>query len=202
MPSAAKLVQSAPPMKSKGISTTNSLTEALNKREDTSPGKSRSRSFSTEQFLERRILITKQFAEQQSVDLGGNQEEPARNQSNSSSHETDRDLIRVQDKEQDAVTCAKLEESSGNVVGGENEAHGVLLSDGHQKEGVVMGKRKMEETFLGKSSEEDLISNERVKAAASRASNDEQTGGTNKQMAPAKICLRKSGSRQVTCFTT
>ena len=135
------------------------------------------------------------------MDLTGTQGELARKQSNSSSHETDRDRIRVQDKEQDAVTCAKLEESPGNVVGGENEAHGVLLRDGHQKEGVVMGKRKMEETFLGTSSEKDLVSSERVKAAASRASNDEQTGGTNKQMAPAKICLRKSGSRQVTCFT-
>ena len=82
------------------------------------------------------------------MDLTGTQGELARKQSNSSSHETDRELIRVQDKEQDALTSA------------------------------------------------------RVKAAASRASNDEQIGGTNKQMAPAKICLRKSGSRQVTCFTT
>ena len=81
------------------------------------------------------------------MDLTGTQGELASLQSNSSSHETDRELIRVQDKEQDALTSA------------------------------------------------------RVKAAASRASNDEQIGGTNKQMAPAKICLRKSGSRQVTCFT-
>ena len=115
-------------------------------------------------------------------------------QSKDSSHGIDRDLIRMQDKEQDALTIAKLEESPGSVVEGVNEAQDVLLSNGHHEEDVVEGKMQLEETFLGKSSEEDLILNERVKAAASRASND----GTIKQMGPAaKICLRNSGSKQV-----
>ena len=206
MPSPSKLVPCAPPIKSKGISTTHSLIKALNKQEDTLTGNSRRQSFGTNQFLERRILITKQFAEQQSVELGSFQGELAGMQSHSSLHETDKDLIMVEersfkDKEQDALSCAKLEEPLGGALGGVNEAQDDIdLNDLHQEEDVVMGKRQSEETFLGKSSEEDLISSERVKAAASRASNDEQIGGTNKQMAPAKICLRKSGSKQVTCF--
>ena len=208
MPSPSKLVPCAPPIKSKGISTTHSLIKALSKQEDASTGNSRRQSFGTNQFLERRILITKQFAEQQSVELGSFQGELAGMQSHSSLHETDKDLIMVEersfkDKEQDALSCAKLEEPLGGALGGVNEAHDDIdLNDLHQEEDVVMGKRQMEETFLGISSEKDLVSSERVKAAASRASYDEQTGGTNKQMAPAKICLRKSGSRQVTSFTT
>jgi len=78
-----------------------------------------------------------------------------------------------------------------------NEAHDDIdLNDLHQEEDVVMGKRQLEETFLGKSSDEGLVLSESVKAAARRGSNDEQNGGTNKQMAPTKICLRKSGSKQ------
>ena len=106
------------------------------------------------------------------------------------------------DKEQDALSCAKLEEPLGGALGGVNEAQDDIdLNDLHQEEDVVMGKRQLEETFLCKSSDEGLVLSESVKAAARRGPNDEQNGGTNKQMAPTKICLRKSGSKQVSCIT-
>ena len=188
----------APPIKSEETSTTHSLTEALNKQKHALTGKSRSRSSSTNQFLERRILITKELAEQQSVDLGDNQEEAASLQSNSSSHEMDRDLIRLQDrtfKDKGQGDLSAKPESPGSLLGGVDEIQDVFLSDMHQEGDEVMsGRIPDEETLSGKGQEEDLILSERVKAAAS---NDEQSAVTNKQLAPAKICLRKSGSIQV-----
>ena len=107
---------------------------------------------------------------------------------NSSLHETKWDIVRERDSLfKDGLSYAKLVEPPVSV----NEAQdNIFLSDQHQEEDVVMGKRKLE---LGKSSEEEA----RVKAGAGRASKDEESGGTNKQMAPAKICLRKSGSKKV-----
>ena len=183
-------------MKSKETSTTHSLTKALNKQKYALTGKSRSRSnsSSTNQFLERRILITKELAEQQSVDLGGNQEEAASLQSNSSSHEMDRDLIRLQDrtfKDKGQGDLSAKPESPGSLLGGVDEIQDVFLSDMHQEGDEVMsGKMPDEETLSGKGQEQDLI----LKAAAS---NDEQSAVTNKQLAPAKICLRKSSYIQV-----
>ena len=158
-------------------------------------------SFGTNLFLERRILITKQFAEQQSVALGGTQRDSVSMQGKSSSHEMDRDIIRMQDwpfkrEKQDAL-CCELEESPKTMLDGVLEIHDDFLSDRHQVEDVEICDDQVEETCLDNSSEENVMMNEGLKAVASRTSNDEQSAARNKQMAPAKICLKKSGNKQV-----
>ena len=180
--------------KYKGTSNTHSLTEAISKQDHTLTGQSRS--FGTNQFLERRILITKQLAEQQRVDL-----DPASMQSKGSSHEMDRAILRVQDRsfkgEKQGVLCAKMGDSPGSVLGGVNKIQDGFLGDHHKGDGVLSKRRPDKTTISDESQEENVILSERVKAVASRAGNDEQSAATNKQLAPPKICLRKFGNKQV-----
>ena len=164
-------------------------------------GQPQSRSFGTKQFLERRILITKQFAEQQSLDLGGTQGHLGSMQSKGSSRGMDRALIGVQDRsfknEKQGVLCTKIEDSPGSVLRGLNKIQDVFLDDQHKGVEVWGGRMPNKTSFSDETQDQNVILSERVRAVASRAGNDEQSAVTNKQMAPTKICLKNFGNKQV-----
>ena len=153
------------------------------------------KSFGQDQFLEKRILITKRLAEQQNVKLDDNQENLDKVQSNGSLLELDQEVVKVQDiafKDREGdVRCGNQEKSFSKGFGvGEN----VFLGDGYQEEDVILSNRMPDKDT---SSCKSLRQNEKVKAAASRASKKEQNAATNKQLAPAKIFLRRSKDKQV-----
>ena len=154
------------------------------------------KSFGQDQFLEKRILITKRLAEQQNVKLDDNQENLDRVQSNGSLLELDQEVVKVQDiafKDREGdVRCGNQEKSFSTGSGvGETQN---FLSDGYQEEDVILSNRMPDKDT---SSCKSLRQNGKVKAAASRASKKEQNAATNKQLAPAKIFLRRSRDKQV-----
>ena len=147
------------------------------------------KSFGQDQFLEKRILITKRLAEQQNVKLDDNQENLDRVQSNGSLLELDQEVVKVQDiafKDREGdVRCGNQEKSFSKGFG---------VGDGYQEEDVILSNRMPDKDT---SSCKSLRQNGKVKAAASRASKKKQNAATNKQLAPAKIFLRRSKDKQV-----
>ena len=148
------------------------------------------KSFGQDQFLEKRILITKRLAEQQNVKLDDNQENLDRVQSNGSLLELDQEVVKVQDiavKDREGdVRCGNQEKSFSKGFG--------VGDDGYQEEDVILSNRMPDQDT---SPCKSLRQNGKVKAAASRASKKEQNAATNKQLAPAKIFLRRSRDKQV-----
>ena len=155
------------------------------------------KSFGQDQFLEKRILITKRLAEQQNVKLDDNQENLNRVQSNGSLLELDQEVVKVQDiafKDREGdVRCGNQEKSFSKGFG-VGETPNAFLGDGYQEEDVILSNRMPDKDT---SSCKSLRQNGKVKAAASRGSKKEQNAATNKQLAPAKIFLRRSRDKQV-----